>query len=71
MTELLYKKYRSSRSRMLYKIGVLKNLTTVLQSLFNKGNFIKKRLQDRRFPVNIAKFLRTAPVAPFEKNEGF
>ena len=39
---------------------------TVLESLFNKVsglmacNFIKKRLQDRCFPVNIATFLRTA-----------
>ena len=40
--------------------------TPVLKSLFNKVaglkacNFIKKRLQRRRFPANIAKFLRTA-----------
>ena len=39
---------------------------SVLESLFNKNkdvrvcNFIKKRLQHRCFPVNIAKFLRTA-----------
>ena len=26
---------------------------------FNVGNFIKKRLQHRNFPVNIAQFLRT------------
>ena len=38
----------------------------VLESLFNKKaslqgcSFIKKRLQDRCFPVNIANFLRTA-----------
>ena len=37
----------------------------MLESLFNKAaalqacNFIKKRLQHRCFPVNIAKFLRT------------
>ena len=36
----------------------------MLEPLFNKAavgqvcNFIKKRLQHRRFPVNIAKFLR-------------
>ena len=42
----------------------------MLGSLFNKVadlqtcNFIKKRLQHRRFPVNIAKFLRT----PLSKN---
>ena len=39
--------------------------TPVLESLFNKVvgreacNFIKKRLQHRCFPMNIAKFLRT------------
>ena len=39
--------------------------TTVLESLFNKAaclqtcSFIKRRLQHGRFPVNIAKFLRT------------
>ena len=38
----------------------------MLESLFNKladpqgCNFIKKRLQHRCFPLNIAKFLRTA-----------
>ena len=38
----------------------------MLESLPNKvtglkaGNFIKKRLQHRHFPVNIAKFVRTA-----------
>ena len=41
----------------------------MLESLFNKVvdhktcNFIKKRLQRRNFPVNIAKLLRTPPVA--------
>ena len=40
--------------------------TPVLEFLFNKdaglklSNFMKKRLQHRYFPVNIAKFLRTA-----------
>ena len=44
--------------------------TPVLKSLFNKVaglkacSFIKKRLQHRCFPVNIAKFLR----APILKN---
>ena len=38
---------RSSRSQMFFKIGILKKL-------------IYKRLQHRSFPVNIAKFLRTA-----------
>ena len=34
----------------------------MLESVFNKVkayNFIKKRLQHRRFPLNISKFLRT------------
>ena len=37
--------------------------TPVLESLFNKEaacNFIKKRLQQRSFPLNIVEFLRTA-----------
>ena len=37
--------------------------TPVLESLFNKEtpcNFIKKRLQQRSFPLNIAEFFRTA-----------
>ena len=40
--------------------------TPVLESLFNKVaglkacNFIKKRFQHRRFPTNIAKFLRSS-----------
>ena len=47
----------------LFKIGVLQNFAIstgkhLCWSLFL--NFIKKRLQHRRFPVNIAKFLRTA-----------
>ena len=48
------------------KIGVLKNFckfhrkTPVLESLFNRAcNFIKKRLQNRCFPVKFAKFLTT------------
>ena len=54
---------------MFFKIGVLKNFTIFTESLFNKVvnhktcNFIKKRLQRRYFPVNIAKLLRTPPVA--------
>ena len=53
---------------MLFKTGVFKNFyrkTPVLESLNNvadlqANNFIKKRLQHRCFPVNVAKFLRTA-----------
>ena len=50
-------------------MAVLKNLAIFMRkhlyrSLFltklQPRNFIKKRLQDRWFPVNIAKFLRTA-----------
>ena len=55
---------RSSRLQMFFKISVLKK-TSVAEFLFNKvtalkaRNFIKKKLQHRCFPVNIAKFLRT------------
>ena len=61
----------SSHSQMFFKIGVL----TVLQIHNNKNtyvvvsfdkvaglkvwNFIKNRLQHRRFPVKFVKFLRT------------
>ena len=49
---------------MFYKIGVLKisqipQEIGVLESLFN----IKKRLQQRCFPVKFAKFLRPPQVA--------
>ena len=63
---------RSSRSQIFFKLGVLKNLEIFTGkylcwnlSLFNEiaglkaYNFIKKRLQHRCFPVNIAKFVRT------------
>ena len=60
---------RISRSQMLFEIGVLKvcnthSETPVLDPLFSKVasleayKFIKKRLQHRCFPVNIANFLR-------------
>ena len=60
---------RSSRSQMIFEIGVLEvwnihRKTSVLESLFSKvvsleaWNLIKKRLQHRCFPVNIAKLLR-------------
>ena len=61
---------------MFFKIGILENFaifihrkTPVLKSLFNKvagltaSNFIRKTLKHRCFPVNIAKRLRTHPVA--------
>ena len=62
---------KSSHQQMFSKISVLKifckfhSKITVLESLFNKVagledcNFIKKILQHRRFPVKLAKFLRT------------
>ena len=60
---------RSSRSQMSFKIGVLKIFaiftgkylcwSLFLIKLLNLLNFIKRRLQRRCFPVNIAKFLRT------------
>ena len=54
---------------MFFEMGILKvcnihRKTSVLESLFSKVatleacNFIKKRLQHRFFPVNIAKFLK-------------
>ena len=56
--------YRSSRSQMLFKKGVLKNFAIfsgkhLCWSLF-LINFIKKRLQHRCFPANIVKFCRIA-----------
>ena len=60
--------HRNSRSQMLLKIGVFRNFTVFtwkhlcwsLFGDFQAYKFIKKRLQHRCFPVNIAKFLRTA-----------
>ena len=60
---------RSSRSQVFFEISVLNvcnihRKMPVSESLFSKVasleacNFIKKRLQHRCFPVNIAKFLR-------------
>ena len=62
--------FKSSRSLMFFKIGVLKNFAIftrkqVLESLLNKVadlkafNFKKKRLHYGDLLVNIAKFLRT------------
>ena len=57
---LLKTTFRSSLSQMFFKIAVYKNsaIFTVKHLCWN--NFIKKRLQLRVFPMNIAKFLRTA-----------
>ena len=60
---------RTSRSQMFFEIGVLKvcnihRKTPVLESLISKVasleayKFLKKRLQHRCLPVNIANFLR-------------
>ena len=57
-------KHLNSRSHMFYKIDALKNLAMFTEKhwcwRFFLLNFIKKRLQHRRFPVNIAKCLSTA-----------
>ena len=53
------------QNRRFSKIHKIHRKTPVLESLFNKAarpqecNFIKNRLQNRRFPVKFAKFLRT------------
>ena len=57
-------KHSNSRSQMFCKIDALKNLAIFtgkdLCWRFFLINFIKKRLQHRCFPVNIAKCLSTA-----------
>ena len=63
-----YGKSRNSRTKVFFKIGVLKNFSALTgkhlcQSLFfNKKtcNFIKKRLRHRCFPVKLAKFSWTS-----------
>ena len=47
---------------MMFKTGALKNFTlfTGKHLCWSPYDFIKKRLQNRYLPVNIAKFLRTA-----------
>ena len=68
---ILFCSYRSSRSEMFFKVGILKNFAIftgehLCWSLFNKVaglnacNFLKKRLQCKCFPVNIAKFFKTS-----------
>ena len=54
---------RSSRSQMFFKIGVLKNfwsLFLIKLGPWRLAFLLKKRFQHRCFPVNTAKFLRTA-----------
>ena len=46
---------------MFFKIGVLKNFFLIKLQAWRPATLLKKRLQDRCFPVNIAKFLS----APF------
>ena len=69
-TVFLQNTSRSSHLQMLFKIGVLKSFTNftgkhLCWSLFLKNlraaglQLHKKRLQNRCFPVNFAKFLRT------------
>ena len=57
-------KHSNSRSQMFYKIDALKNLVMFTEEhlcwRFFLINFIKKRLQHRCFPVNVAKCLSTA-----------
>ena len=57
-------KRSNSRSQVFYKIHVLKNLEIFTRKhlcwSFFLINFIKNRLQNRCFPVNIAKCLSTA-----------
>ena len=55
---------RTSRLKMFFMIGVLKNFAIFTEKHLCWShfliNFIKKRLKCRCFPVNIGKFLRTA-----------
>ena len=51
-TPLYFEMYRSGRLLMFFKIGALKHLLETI--------YIKKILQHRGFPVNIAEFLKIA-----------
>ena len=64
-----FKLNRRSRSEMFFKIGVLKNFAIFTEKYlcwslflikFQVCNFVKKRLQHKCFPVNIAKIWRIA-----------
>ena len=63
-TPLYFEMYRSGRLQMFFKIGVLKHFTIFtgkhLSWSLKACKYIKKRLQHRCFPVNIAEFLRIA-----------
>ena len=58
--------YKKSSSEKFHNFHRKTPVLDILESIFNKVavlqgcNFIKNRLQRRCFPVNIAKFLRTA-----------
>ena len=66
--------FRSSRSQMFFKLGVLKNFAIFSgkhlcwNPFFNEvaglkpETSLKKKFQHRRFPVNVSKFLRTASL---------
>ena len=60
MWKKLTHSYRSSRSQMFFKRGVPKNLALFTRKCLEACNFIKRRLQNKCFPVNIEKILRTA-----------
>ena len=53
--------YRSSRPEVFYKKGVLKNFGKFTENACARvsATLLKKRLWQRYFPVNFAKFLRT------------
>ena len=57
----LYKIHGSSRSQMLFKIGVPKNFANFTGKNLCLSLFLvtKMRVQHRCFPVNFKKFLRT------------
>ena len=60
----LFPSFRSRRSQMFFKTGALKNFAIFTGELRYWSlfliNFIKKRLQDTCFTMNISKFLRIA-----------
>ena len=45
---------------MLNMLSIFGNFSSTVTEGLKSCNFIKKRFQERCFPVNIAKFLRTA-----------
>ena len=51
--------FRSRHSQIFFRIGVLKNVAIFTENTCPGVSLLKKRLQHRYFPVNIANFLRT------------